>query len=109
PSHPCGVYLFRDEVGNEGWFSLGHLTRGERGQLRVSVLLDAVWPRKRMSYESILQEIPRMAAAGADAICFRWQPGLDHGKAGRCVIQRKLEAPRAFVSVPKGAPCFRPD
>jgi hypothetical protein len=88
---------------------LGHLTRGEGGQLHASVLLDAIWPRERISYRDILQEILRVAAATADAIVFRWQPGLDYSKYTRCVIPRKLEAPRAFVSVPKGAPRFALD
>jgi hypothetical protein len=109
PSYPCGVYLFRDELGNEGWFSLGHLTRGKRGQFRASVLLDAIWPREQMSFRTIFQEILRVTADTADAISFRWQPGLDDIKYSCCVIPRKLQAPRAFVSVPKGAPRFRLD
>jgi hypothetical protein len=106
PSHPCDIYLFRDELGNEGWFSLGHLIRGQVGQFRASVLLDAIWPREQISYRAMFQEILRVTAATADAIVFRWQPGLDYSKYNRCVIPRKLEAPRAFVSVPKGAPRF---
>ncbi len=106
PSHPCGVYLFRDSLGNEGWFSLGHLARGEGGQFRSSVLLDAIWPRKQMSYRDILQEILRVTVATADAISFRWKPGLDHSEISRCVFPRKLAVPRAFVRTPKGAPSF---
>ncbi|MGI8959244.1 MAG: hypothetical protein ACR2IV_05710 [Bryobacteraceae bacterium] len=106
PSHPCGVYLFRDELGNEGWFSLGNVTLGEGGQFRASVLLDAIWPREQISYRDIFQEILRVTAATADAILFRWQPGLNYRQYSRCVIPRKLGAPRAFVSVPKGAPRF---
>jgi hypothetical protein len=105
PSHPCGVYLFRDERGNEGWFSLGHLTRGKGWQFRTAVLLDAIWPRKQISYRDIFEEILRVTAATTDAISFRWQPGLDYSRYSRCVIPRKL-APRAFVSLPKGAPRF---
>lgn len=106
PSHPCGVYLFRDELGNEGWFSLGHFARGEGGQLRASVLLDAIWPQGQMSYDDIFEDILRVTAATADAIFFRWQPGLDYRSYSRSVIPRKLGAPRAFVSVPNGAPRF---
>jgi hypothetical protein len=109
PSYPCGVYLFRDKLGNEGWFSLGHLTRGNGQQFRSSVLLDAIWPRKQMSYRDLLQQILRVAVATADAISFRWQPGLDHSEISRCVFPRKLGAPRAFVRIPKGAPTFLPD
>lgn len=106
PSYPFGVYLFRDKIGNEGWFSLGHFTRGERAQFRASVLLDAVWPREQMSYRGVFQEILRVTASEAHAILFRWQPGLDYTKYSRCVIPRKLQAPRAFVSIPRGAPRF---
>jgi hypothetical protein len=106
PAHPCGVYLFRDEAGNEGWFALGDLTHGESAQFRESVLLDAIWPRKRMSFRHIFREILRIAATSADAIFFRWQPGLDYSKCSRFAIPHKLGAPRAFVSIPKGVPRF---
>ncbi len=102
PSHPCGVYLVRDALGNEGWFALGDLTHGQGGQLRESVLLDAIWPREHMEFAAIFQEIIRGAAGSADTISFRWQPGLDVS-ALSVAIPHKLPAPRAFVSVPKGA------
>ena len=104
PAYPCCVYLFRDELGNEGWFALGELTHGEGAELREAVLLDAIWPRERMSFKRIFREIVRVASASADTIIFRWQPGLDYSKYSRCTIPKKLGAPRAFVSVPKGAP-----
>jgi hypothetical protein len=104
PAHPCDVYLIRDERGNEGWFSLGQLTRGEERQFRASVLLDAIWPREQMSFRDIFDQILRVTAATADAISFRWQPGLDSNELSPYVIRRNLGAPRAFVSVPKGAP-----
>ncbi len=76
-------------------------------QCRAAVLLDAVWPRQQIGFADIFQEIVRItAAASADAIFFRWQSGVDYSEYSRCVIPRKLEAPRAFVSVPKGAPQF---
>ena len=106
PSHPCDVYLLRDGLGNEGWISVGHLTRGEGCQLRTSVLLDAIWPREKISYRDILETVLRIATATSDAVSFRWQPGLDYSEYSRCVIPRKLAAPRAFVSIAKGAPRF---
>jgi hypothetical protein len=109
PACPCAVYLFRDAAGHEGWFSLGNLTHGERAPFRESVLLDAIWPREHMSFRYIFREILHAAATSADAVFFRWQPGLDYSKYSRCVIAHKLEAPRAFVSVPKGAPRFSLD
>jgi hypothetical protein len=103
PAYPCSVYLFRDKLGNEGWFSVGDLSHGQAGPLRQSVLLDAIWPREKMSFKHIFREIVRTAAASADAIIFRWQPGLHYRDYNRCIIPYKLEAPRAFVIVPKGA------
>jgi hypothetical protein len=58
-----------------------------------------------MSYRDIFQRILQVSAATTDAMCFRWQPGLDASELS-CVIPRKLGAPRAFVSLPKGAPRF---
>ncbi|MBV8706668.1 MAG: hypothetical protein JOZ45_02855 [Acidobacteriaceae bacterium] len=109
PSHPCNIYLFRDERGNEGWFALGHVNRGKICQLRTTVLLDAVWPRKQMNYSDVFEEILRVTAATTDAISFRWQPGLDYQSYNRWIIPRKLGTPRAFVSVPKGSSRFALD
>jgi hypothetical protein len=104
PLYPCGIYLFRDKQGNEGWFSLGNLIRGEQSQFRGSILLDAIWPREKMSFSGIFQEILHLAAAGADAIFFRSQPGLDYREYCRWVIPYRRAAPRVFVMMPKGAP-----
>jgi len=106
PAYPCAIYVFRDESGNEGWFSLGDLRHGEEGRPRESVLLDAIWPRERMSFQPIFREIARAAAASADAVLFRPQPGVDYSKYSRCIIPHQLEAPRAFVCLPKGAAGF---
>lgn len=106
PSHPCGVYLVSDGLGNEGWFALGDLTHGRGGPLRESVLLDVIWPRERMEFGGLFKEILRTAASSADTLSFRWQPGLDAGALTRCAIPYKLPAPRAFVSIPKSASRF---
>jgi hypothetical protein len=104
PSYPCGVYLFRDEAGNEGWFSLADLSHGQGSKIREAVLLDAIWPQAGTSHKSLFQQILSVAVDTADAISFRWQPGLDYDEYRRFVIAHKLSAPRAFVSVPKNAP-----
>jgi len=109
PSHPCGIYLFRDERGNEGWFALSRVNRGKGWPLRTAVLLDAIWPREQISYRDVFDEILHVTAATADAISFRWQPGLDYSSYSRCVIPRKLGVSRAFVSMPKGSSRFALD
>lgn len=104
PLYPCAVYLFRDERGNEGWFSLAQMIRGKEWKYRVAVLLDVVWPREQMSPGDIFEQIFRVASTTTDAVSFRWQPGLDHSQYKGWMIARKLEAPRAFVSIPKSLP-----
>jgi hypothetical protein len=106
PAHPCSVYLFRDERGNEGWFALGHVSRGKVWQMRTAVLLDVIWPRETINYRAVLEQIIRVTAGTADAISLRWQPGLDYRSYSRCVISRKLSAPLAFVRFPNGLPRF---
>jgi hypothetical protein len=96
--------LFRDERGNEGWFSLAQMIRGKEWKYRVAVLLDVVWPREQMSPGDIFEQIFRVASTTTDAVSFRWQPGLDHSQYKGWMIARKLEAPRAFVSIPKSLP-----
>jgi hypothetical protein len=67
-------------------------------------LLDAIWPREKMSFRGIFQEIVRLAHRGADAIFFRSRPGLDYREYSPWILARRLETPRAFVIVKKGAP-----
>ncbi len=100
PVFPCDIYLFRDNQGNEGWFSLGNLIRGD---IRGPFLLDVVWPRGKMSFKRIFQEILCLAPAGADAVFFRRQPGLDHREFCRWAIPHNVEA-RTFVIKPKDSP-----
>ena len=104
PVYPCNIYLFRDARGNEGWFSLGKLVRGEQGQIRASVLLDAIYPREKVSFRSIFREVLRLAVGESDAVFFRSQPGLDYREYSRWIIPRRLGSPRAFVMTRKGAP-----
>ena len=78
PLSPCGVYLFRDKKGNEGWFAMCNLMRGGQDQLRACVLLDAVWPRETMSFQSIFHEIVRLVSPEVDALFFRSQPGVNY-------------------------------
>ena len=104
PAHPCGVYLLQDASGREGWFSLSRTTRGNRSPFPASLLLDAVWPLEKMPAKSVFDTIVRVAAETSDAVSFRGQPGLAARQYGAGVIPRKLAAPRAFFSVPKGAP-----
>ncbi len=104
PNYPCDIYLFHDKRGNQGWFCLGNVIRGHQGQIRASVLLDAVWPREKMSFRDIFPEILRLVAADADAIFLRPQPGLDYCEFSRWIVPRRLEAPRVFVLNRKGNP-----
>jgi hypothetical protein len=105
PLHPCGTWLFRDREGNEGWFCLGNLTRGG---VRGVYLLDAVWPRTKMSFRKIFREILRVASADADVFIFRRRPGLEHRDYCRWAIPHRLDA-RTFVISPKGAPLLDPE
>jgi hypothetical protein len=106
PAYPCRLYLLRDEAGNEGWFCLGNIAPVETGQFRESILLEAIWPREKMDPKRLFREILRVAADSADAIYFRWQPGLAYNQYSRWVIPHRLKAPRAYASIAKGAPRF---
>jgi hypothetical protein len=102
PNHPADICLFRDKRGNEGWFSLGKIVRGRRGQIRGRVLLDVIWPHDKMRFKDIFPTIVRRADAGTDAIFFRPRPGVDYGECSPSIIRRRLDAPQIFVFVPKG-------
>jgi hypothetical protein len=104
PNHPSDIYLFRDQLGNEGWFALGKMIRGRyQGQVRGCVLLDAIWPRGKMSFRDILPAILQLVPSEADAIFFRSRPGLDYGKCSRLIVPRRLDAPSVWAMTRKGS------
>jgi hypothetical protein len=105
PLYSCGTHLVRDRFGNEGWFCLGHLNRGG---VRGAFLLDAVWPRAKMSFREMFREILRVASADVDVFIFRRRPGLEYREYCRWAIPHGLGA-RTFVISPKGAPALAPD
>jgi hypothetical protein len=99
---PAGTYLFRDSVGNEGWFSLGYTLRGPGGRIRALALLDAVWPRGKMSFEEIFPAILQLASQSADLIHFRHRPGIDYRACSRWIFLRRWKAPLVSV-ISRGA------
>lgn len=104
--HPAGVYLFRDKRGNEGWFSLGTVIRGREGQIRGSVLLDAIWPREKMSFGDVFPGILQIVAPHADALFFWPRPGLDYSECSPWIIPRRRASPSVFAITGKGDPRF---
>ena len=104
PNYPSDIYVFRDQRGNEGWLSLGKMIRGRHQvQVRGCVLLDAIWPRGKMSFRDILPVILQLVPSDADAIFFESRSGLDYGKCSRLIIPHRLEAPRVWVMTRKGS------
>lgn len=104
PNHPSDIYLFCDQLGNEGWFSLGKMIRGRHQvQVRGYVLLDAIWPRGKMRFRYILPAILQLVPSEADAIFFRSRPGLDYGKCSRLIVPRRLDAPSVWAMTRKGS------
>jgi len=105
PNHSSDICVFRDRRGNEGWFCLGDTIRGNRVQIRGRALLDAAWPREKMSFDEVLRAISRFAVPNADAIYFRPRPGLDHGEFSRWTIRRRMDPPPIFaIPGKRGAP-----
>jgi hypothetical protein len=103
-NHPLDICVFRDKRGNEGWFSLGRIIRGRQRRIRGCVLLDAVWPREKLSFEDILPAIRQRLAFKADALFLRPRSGLDYGEASRLLIPCRLEAPSVFAIASKDGP-----
>ena len=104
PNCPSDIYVFRDQLGNEGWFSLGKMIRRRHQVLvRGCVLLDAIWPRGKMSFRDILPAILQHIPSDADAIFFKSRPGLDYSKCSRLIIPRRLDAPRVWVMPRRGS------
>jgi hypothetical protein len=105
PNHPSDIYVFRDQLGNEGWFSLGKVIRGRHQvQVRGYVLLDAIWPRGKVRFRDILLAILQLVPPQADAIFFRSRAGLDYGNCSRLIVPHRLDAPSVWVMTRKGSP-----
>jgi len=102
-NHPFDICVFRDKRGNEGWFALGSIIREFKGQIRGCVLLDAVWPRGKMSFRAILPAILHRVASKADAIFFQPRLGLDCGEFGRWTIPCRFEGPKVYAITRKDA------
>jgi hypothetical protein len=103
PNHSSDIHLFRDKRGNEGWFSLANITRGRRAQIRGCLVLDAIWPRERMTFGDIFPTILRLVASKVDAIFFQSRPDVDYSKCSRWIVPRRLDGPQAFAMARKGS------
>jgi len=102
PNAPFDIYVVRDRRGNEGWFSLGRITRGRHGQVRGGIVLDAVWP-PGMRCADVMRTIPPLVPTEIDAVFFRPRVGVDPRACGRWLVARRWESPSAFVITPRGA------
>jgi hypothetical protein len=104
PNHASDIYVFRDQLGNEGWFSLGKkILERHQVQVRGCVLLDVVWPRGKVSFGDVLPAILQLVRSEADVIFFQSRSGLDYGKCSRLIIPRGSETPRVWVMTRKGS------
>jgi hypothetical protein len=101
PNFASDICVFRDRLGNEGWFTLGYMTRGQQGQVRTCVLLDAVWPREKMGFGDVLPAILQRIAPKADAIFLRERPGIRYREYSRWIFARKLGGHQGWVARPK--------
>jgi hypothetical protein len=102
PNHAAELCVFRDRRGNEGWFALQPTARGERTRVRGRLLLDAVWPRDRMSVGDVITTMARFPRREADAIYLRPRPGVEYDACGPWIIRRRREAPPVFAVAARG-------
>jgi hypothetical protein len=103
PHQAVDIFLFRDKRGNEGWFSLGVVVRGRQGQIRGHVLLDAIWPKDKMSFKDIFPSILDVTPVNSDAIYFRPRPDINYRHCSPWIFRRKLRGPQIFVHMAKGS------
>ncbi|MGH9717530.1 MAG: hypothetical protein ACRD4R_12505 [Candidatus Acidiferrales bacterium] len=95
------VFCFIDKAGNEGWFALGQVSRGQRGQVRGTVVLDFVWPQQKIKLSDVLSAAVELSAPDSDAMFLGARPGLRYGVFGQMMVRRKLEGPQCFVLTSK--------
>jgi len=101
---PSGVYLVRNSRGDEGWFALGEMLRGRRRQIRGTVLLDAVWPRERLSFRELFRAMLQVVDGRTAAVFFRSRRGVELENCPRPLIPLNRGVPSTFVIARKGGP-----
>lgn len=97
------IYSFRSRTGAEGWFSLCETRRGKGRQFHAMMLMDLVWPRRRVDLAEILSAIADCCAGCADALVV---PGREQisSELGRFrMIRRKFPEPRGYVLASDGS------
>jgi hypothetical protein len=104
-----GIYLVRDDKGNEGWFALSDVRERAPNRTAACVLLDAVWPAGQIDFRDMLPNIVQAAPPSAEAIYIRCRPDFDFTKSWRWFLRQRLASPRACVIVAKGAPALNAD
>jgi hypothetical protein len=109
PVQAGGIHLFRDSLGNEGWFALSGNTARTPGRAVGCTLLDVIWPSGKIDFRDILPQIIRSAPDSAEAVFIRCRPDFDFTKAWRWFVRQRLASPRAYVIAGKGAPSIRAD
>lgn len=94
---PHQVYSFKDSQGNEGWFSLGRVARGRRGQVRGAILLDCVWPREKIKLLDIVTLAADICSSECDALFLSARPGIQYANLRQMTIRRRLDGPQSFT------------
>ena len=102
PNASADICVFRDRRGNEGWFALADTRRGNGYRIHGRLLLDATWPRDRMTFNDVLAAVFGFAASDADALYFRPRPGVDYRACGRWIVRRPMEPASVFAIAGKG-------
>jgi hypothetical protein len=102
PNHAAQLCLLRDRRGNEGWFALQPVVRGDRTRVRGRLVLDAVWPRDRMRVRDVVSAMMRFAEGDTDAIYLRPRPGVDYDACWPWIIRRRREPPPVFAVAARG-------
>jgi hypothetical protein len=106
---PRDVFCFRDKTGNEGWFAIGGVARGKRGQIHGSLMMDFVLPQGKISFRELLSVVVEHSAENCDALFLNGRPGIEYGNLGQVAIRRKLEGPRCFILGSKEAVTLLPN
>lgn len=96
------LYRFWDDRGNEGWFAVGSGLVGRRKNIRMTEVLDIVWPRKTADPRQILAAVVRQCASASDALYMRPRIGLPLNQFSRLVLRSKYESAQFYVMAGKG-------
>lgn len=96
------LYRFSDKRGSEGWFAIASGLLGRQKKIRVTEVLDIVWPRKTVDPREIVATLAAKSMSSSDALYMRPRNGVALKGFSRLVLRSRYQSPQCYVMAASG-------